>query len=78
MPEVPMQNPRMHIALAPRTSPVPGQIKVTLSSEMRIKLHSHKLLTGVTIAETVQSALELYFQRAYARPSEPSEILLEE
>lgn len=73
MPEVPSQVPRMHIAVAPRTNPVPGQIKVTLSSAMRIKLHSHKHLTGVTIAETVQEALEVYFQEAHARANEAAE-----
>lgn len=54
----------MHIATR-RSEPLPGQIKVTLSGNMRIKLHSHKLLNGVTIAETVQAALEMYFQETY-------------
>lgn len=51
---------RMEIA-AHRPPRQPKEIKVRLSHEMCVRLHSRKILNGVTIAETVSAALEAYF-----------------
>lgn len=61
MPDTTSANLRMHIAQpAPRSGA--KELKVSLPCDIRVKLHSLKLLTGATISHTVQAALEEYFR----------------
>lgn len=66
-----MPEPRMEIV--PR-SPArqPKEIKVRLPQEMCVRLHSIKILSGVTIAETVAAALDAYFRQPAALPVPPA------
>lgn len=61
MPDPAPTSIRMHIA-RPAPSLAPKELKVSLPCDIRVKLHSLKLLTGATISHTVQAALEEYFR----------------
>lgn len=65
---------RMEI-VTPRLAGHPKEIKVRLSQEMCVRLHSRKILDGVTIAETVAEALESYFAQLQARAAEQGKTL---
>lgn len=56
---------RMEIAYRQPARP-PKEIKIRLPQEMCVRLHSRKILSGVTIAETVAAALDAYFRQPAA------------
>lgn len=57
-----MPEPRVNIVLSK-----PGfqrkALKIRVSPETCVLLHSRKILSGITIAETVAEALEAYFRQ---------------
>lgn len=40
----------------------PKTLKVSLPARLHLKLHSLKILTGTTISDTVEDAVERYFE----------------
>lgn len=42
----------------------PKTLKVSLPARLHLKLHSLKILSGTTISDTVEQALEEYFEEA--------------
>lgn len=54
----------------------PKILKVSLPTSLHLQLHSHKILGGRTISETVEEALKRYLEETIGRPQqEPSQAL---
>ena len=61
---------RMNIDDAHRLAKI-KPLKIQLPSRLRLRLHQEKVVTGKTIAETVQEALRLHFEGLAAASQNP-------
>ncbi|HEV8359255.1 MAG TPA: hypothetical protein VGR28_02245 [Candidatus Thermoplasmatota archaeon] len=46
-------------------------LKVTLPSHLHIKLHAMKLYRGRSISDTIEAALDFYFEQLRGRDAKP-------